>query len=748
MSKTDTLFSRMRDESAFDQREQNDQEGWLNQENLFKHFIVICTVAICTICMPMNSGTEYEFTVGTLWRGATVIAEYPFPILKPDSQLYNDIQLARERVAPICIEKKNVSVGVRLLLDTYFAPLRMPVINADSIVIAYNLNRDVVIGLQALPLAKRLDMLDNMRSALQHFQAQMYEHGFINEPRSVITTSEIILQISPTTETALSLVHVSDSVLYRTQAEQFVKESFPQRYSMIALQALTTRLMIPNLIVSQELTQQAREVSAQSVPRTYGIVRKGEMIVSKGEQITDMTALKLSAYQNTRALTNQGISPVLRILGNFGHTTLIVTMLMIYLFFLRERIYHDNRKLAGLCILLVVAVFNARLVAASNESAWQFLIFAPIFSMLTAILYDSRTANHFNLAMGLMLAAVMGNNYDVAIASIASGTFAAFTVRDIKSRTQIFKSIFSILAALITCIVCIGIEHATRPTELLQYLIFALINAVSSPLLTLGALYAIERTLKQTTDLLLTEYDSLNHELLVQLSEKAPGTYQHTLMVARLAETACLAINANSSLAKVGAYFHDIGKMVKPEYFIENQLDIGNKHERMSPYKSAKFIREHVEQGLRLATEYKLPDRIVEFIPMHHGTMLIGYFYTKAAEEAKEKGEEVSERDFRYEGPIPNSKETGVVMLADAVEAISHIVDTNNEEVLEARIDAIFKDRIQDGQLDESGLTIGDLALIKETFIRNLKGTAHQRVEYKHLVVPPASVETLPESTQ
>ncbi len=734
MSKTETLFSRMRDESASEQRDHTDQGGWFNQENLMKHLIVICTVAICTVCFPMNSTVEYEFGVGTTWRGATVVAEYPFPVAKTSAQFSADVLSARERVAPVCIERPNMERVTRQALDLYFAPFVVEKMNVDSIALAYNYSRETMNTLQVMQLPRRKAMVETLTTMLMTFQAKVYQHGFVNEARSSIATPDIIVQLSSLQETAFATAQVYDSSSYRIAGEQFIRESTPALYAPIAQHVLTTRLMVPNIIVSQELTQQAREQVVQSVPRTLGIVHKGETIVSKGEVITDMTALKLSSYQNTRALTNQGISSTLRIIGNFGHTTLIVTMLMIYLFFLRERIYRDNRKLAGLCTLLVIAAINARLVAFTENTPMQFLIFTPIFSMLTSILYDSRTANHFNLAMGLLVAGIMGNNYDVAIAVITSGTFAAFTVRDMKSRTQIFKSIFSIFAALVVCILCIGIEHATHISELLQYLVYAVINAVSSPLLTLAALYTIERTFKQTTDLLLTEYDSLNHELLVQLSEKAPGTYQHTLMVARLAETACLAIGANSSLAKVGAYFHDIGKMVKPEYFIENQLDIGNKHERLSPYKSAKFIREHVEEGLRLAAEYKLPDRIVEFIPMHHGTMLIAYFYNKAVEDAKDKQDEVNEKEFRYDGPIPNSKETGVVMLADAVEAISHVVDTNNEELLEARIDAIFKDRIQDGQLDESGLTIGDLANIKETFMRNLKGTAHQRVEYKQPV--------------
>ena len=229
------------------------------------------------------------------------------------------------------------------------------------------------------------------------------------------------------------------------------------------------------------------------------------------------------------------------------------------------------------------------------------------------------------------------------------------------------------------------------------------------------------------------EYDNLNHPLLQELNEKAPGTYQHTLMVARLGERAAMAIEANPILVKVGAYFHDIGKMRKAEYFVENQINVGNKHDRLAPGKSAAIIRQHVSEGIALAEHYKIPERIADFIPMHHGTMLIRYFYSKALTEAAEKGAEVDEDDYRYPGPKPNSKEAGILMLADAVEAVSHTIDTNDRDELEETIDKIVRERVLDAQLDECDLTMQELVIIKESFVKNLLGTGHQRVKYQEL---------------
>jgi hypothetical protein len=207
-------------------------------------------------------------------------------------------------------------------------------------------------------------------------------------------------------------------------------------------------------------------------------------------------------------------------------------------------------------------------------------------------------------------------------------------------------------------------------------------------------------------------------------------------MVARLAESAALAIDANPILVKVGALFHDIGKVRKAEYFVENQINIANKHDKIAPHKSAAIIRQHVQEGLQLATFYKLPQRIIDFIPMHHGTMLIRYFYVKALDEAAEKSTPEKEitvdvDDFRYLGPRPNSKETGILMLADAVEAVSHVIDTNDRDELEEAIDKIFEERFADKQLEECDLTLREMAVIRESFVKNLLGTGHQRVKYK-----------------
>ncbi|MCX6140290.1 MAG: HDIG domain-containing protein, partial [Candidatus Kapabacteria bacterium] len=307
----------------------------------------------------------------------------------------------------------------------------------------------------------------------------------------------------------------------------------------------------------------------------------------------------------------------------------------------------------------------------------------------------------------------------------------AYSATNLQSRTQVFTSILSILIGLFVITFSIELERATPIIPLLLKLGASAVNAVASPLLAFAVILIMERTLNLATDLRLEEFADINHPLLKKLNETAPGTYQHTMAVVRLSESAASAIGANALLARVGALYHDVGKLEKSEYFIENQIDIDNKHDRLSPKKSASIIRQHVQDGVELAREYKLPDRIWKFIPMHHGTILIRHFYAKAIDDANEKDLLVDEQDFRYPGPKPDSKETAIVMLADAVEALSRLLDTTQRDVIERAVNQIILDRTSDGQLSDSPLTLSDLDLIKESFTKSLLGSSHQRVRYK-----------------
>jgi hypothetical protein len=365
-----------------------------------------------------------------------------------------------------------------------------------------------------------------------------------------------------------------------------------------------------------------------------------------------------------------------------------------------------------------------------SEIPLRFLIFLPSVSILIAIVFDSRTAFYSTVTFAMLIASIRGNDFETSVALMLAGVIGAYSVRDIQSRTQMFRSMVFVEIGIIIPLIAFHLEKATPFGSLVESLSLASLNSILSPIVSYGLLFVIEKISNITTDLKLKEFDDINHPLLKKLSENAPGTYQHTLSLALLAESCAEAIGANRLLTRVGAYFHDIGKLYKPEYFVENQIDLENKHEFISPKRSAEIIREHVTKGIELAKEYHLPSRIIDFIPMHHGTSLIKHFYAKALEESQ--GEPVDEADFRYPGPKPNNKETAIVMICDSAEAMSRLPIKSKEE-LSISIEKMIMNKLLDGQFDESDISVKDLKTIQEVCVRLLYGIIHPRIEYKEI---------------
>jgi len=251
-----------------------------------------------------------------------------------------------------------------------------------------------------------------------------------------------------------------------------------------------------------------------------------------------------------------------------------------------------------------------------------------------------------------------------------------------------------------------------------------------SPVIAYGMLIFYEKVFGITTDLTLLELADFNQPLLRELSTKAPGTFHHSIVMGNLAEEAAAAIGANRIMARVGCYYHDIGKITKPSFFVENQMESVNRHEVLNPSMSAKIIIAHVKNGIELAKKYKIPQGIIDFIPMHHGTTLVSYFYNKAKGSIDENKEDLSDYIYRYPGPKPQTKETGIAMLADTVEAATKAIEDPTPKKLEDKIDGVIKNRFIEGELDECELTLKDLTKIKKAFLKILVGIHHQRIKY------------------
>lgn len=714
-----------------------------------RSIIIMGTILFCAFLFPQfERQFVIQYHAGAIWHSSPVIAEYSFPIYKPDQLYQQQIQQIKQNTPPVFLLNSSALIETEAIIQGYLDNLQFftPIGGTDTIASSYRFSPMVMQALRSLTPAEYREFSNRIRNTVLNFQKTIYSYGYINLPKKSIQADSIVVRISATEELWLPKNFVKDVNDYITEAALFIKRQ-PGVLEREILDSLMVLLHIPNLIYSADYTQELQKALINSVPRTIGFVQKGETIVRKGERIDSLTALKLENYYRFRSIQEPIVPAIFTFLSNFGQAFLICSILFLYLAVLRKRIFFDNYQLFGICVTLVIISFLSFLSTTDyNGIPVQYLIVMPAATMLLAILYDSRTAFYSTVTMALLLAGIRAGDYHTALAMLFASTLAGFTVRDLQSRGQLFKSIGFIFVGFAIAILAFAADQMPSLNTLISLFTLSFLNAVFSPVLTFGTLYVLERTTNITTDLKIAEYDTLEHPLLQQLAERAPGTYQHTLNVARLAEVVARAIGANVLLTRVGAYYHDIGKIPKAEYFIENQIGIENKHERLSPWQSAAIIRNHVKDGIELGKQYGLPQPILDFIPQHHGTMLIQYFYQKAVEQAHQEGKDIHEEDFRYPGPKPQTKEATILMIVDGVEAMARTLPSYDAESIDQAIRKLIEDRCLDGQFDESPLSFKEIQIIRQVLTRHLLSMGHPRIQYPNQEKAPSDNKTKPKA--
>ncbi|MCH1569852.1 MAG: HDIG domain-containing protein, partial [Longimicrobiales bacterium] len=380
-----------------------------------------------------------------------------------------------------------------------------------------------------------------------------------------------------------------------------------------------------------------------------------------------------------------------------------------------------------LLTLLSATYFAAGLVIHQSGLAPAWLPI-PFVALPVAVLWDTR----MSLLLVLVLAAITGtlapfSDYSTVLMVMVAGAAAAMSVRAVRRRSETWVSIAIIAGAASLVLLAEGLAPARPLVDIAGAAVAVTGNATVSALLAVGFLWVFELFTGITTDQTLLEWADPTRPLLKRLSLDAPGTYAHTINVANLAEAAANEIGANGLLCRVGVLYHDVGKMLKPHYFVENQHGGRNPHDKLKPETSASIIREHVTDGVRLAREEKVPDLVLQFILEHHGTQRIGFFYEKARED---EGPDVDPARFTYPGPTPQSKETALVMLADSVESAARAMRDPTPERVRDLIDMVVGSKLADGQLDEAPLTLGEVSRAKEQFVKILGGVVHRRIEY------------------
>jgi putative nucleotidyltransferase with HDIG domain len=532
----------------------------------------------------------------------------------------------------------------------------------------------------------------------------------------------------PITEEALGDV-------YKEAGQQVDKIAFNASAKEI-IRTDTIDAIRPNMIYQQEATAKAIKEAQDAVEPVHKTVKAGEIIVREGDRVT---AEQISVLEQLGIQRPQ--SYPLTMFGAAAFVLLSFWLVMEYLQRYHKDLYKDDMRLLLLGLIIIMVLLIAKFVTIIQIADHPVInamsgYLAPIAagSMLVAILLDNRLAYFITSIMALFVGLLTsGNQLAFVIVAYISGTVGVYRVSHLSQTSDLAKAgLYIALANVATILTMALISGNISVSIALTGTMLGVISGILSAVLMIGVLPYLESGFSITSMIKLLELSNPNHELLKRLLIEAPGTYHHSLMVGNLAEASAETIGANPLLVRVGAYYHDIGKIKRAEYFVENQRGFDKPHDKIAPALSALIITSHVKEGVELAREARLPQIIIDFIAEHHGTSLARYFYSRAIEE--EGNGMVNEDSFRYEGPKPQNKEVALVMLADAVEASVRSLSEPNVDRIRVMVRKIIRDKLNDRQLEECDLTFKDLDTIANSFCKVLEGVYHKRIEYPDMV--------------
>ncbi|MBI9071998.1 MAG: HDIG domain-containing protein [Melioribacteraceae bacterium] len=700
--------------------------------------LVLILVTLIVLMFPEGESLESDVTIGSIWLKDDLIADETFPIYKDKILYEREKQESANKVYSIFVDDDNIVSSILDSINNYNAYL-LQEIDSDLQTPEVTIN-NTILSQDSYDIFKLLRRQENNlshRNSLtlkkcfektSEIIRRIYRKGIIDLTYEELAKDTISVRKGKYEQ--LFLKHsFYDLKAVSEEITEFTSRFTKNTQVIIALSEYIQHFISPNLKFSLTMTDLAKRNAMNLVSPNDGIVKLNERIIAKHESVTFETKAKIDSYRKIRVEDENVWSKVKQYLGKFIHIVIILSIFSIYVFLFRKKVFHDNFKILLITIIFLIITFIAFIVQQIEVNApIEFLILIPVASMLLTIMFDSRIGFYGTIVLALICGALRGNDYVFAVTNIVAGALAAYTVRDIKNRTQIFRSFLYILLGYLSSILAFGFERFYDWMMILEQSMYAVTNALISPVLTFGLIIFFERAFKITTDLTYLELSDFNHPLLKELSKNAPGTFSHSMTIGSLAESASELIGANSTLARVGAYYHDIGKFSVPSLFVENQVNGINAHEKLTPIESAKEIIKHVTRGIKLAEEYNLPQEIIDFIPMHHGTLSIQYFYEKAKEIEGE--ENIDKNDFRYPGPKPNTKETAIVMMADACESAVRAMTEPTPQKIENIIGNLVKYRIDDGQLENTPLTFEDISKIKSSFYNILIGQHHKRIRY------------------
>lgn len=581
----------------------------------------------------------------------------------------------------------------------------------------------------AAQLAEVFEVLQNAAAqtelSLEEKVALVREGLPVQLPDSALQTgvglsSEVSAQLQAALSTILEQAYARGiKAEALTSAEEQVHREINSLYvsnsQRTFLRQLASALLKPNMFYNAAATEKLRQ---EAVSRVLPVmVQKGQKIIGQGDIATEREIMLLEDL----GLLSAGIN--WRLLGGaLGYMLVALLPLVLYLTLFARQIWENPQQvlLLGLILLLTGGLCKAFGIISG------LLMPVATASILMAVLIGPRIAIAGSISMAIIAGALSGFDITFMGVGLIGAAVGAFSVSRMNQRFDLVRAGALVAVATSLSAVAFGLLHGEGWANLLTNTMWAVAGGVLAAIIGFGVVPFLERPFGIASTVKMLELSNPNHPLLKRLLVEAPGTYNHSIIVANLAEAAAEAIGADGLLARVGSYFHDVGKLKRPYFFIENQFTMDNPHEKYPPSLSALVITAHIKDGVELAREYRLPQVVVDIIQQHHGDTLVSYFYHKA----KEAGDSADESDYRYPGPTPRSKEAAIVMLADCVEAAVRSLSQPTPNRIDNMVRKIIKERLNDGQLDECDLTLRELDSIGTAFAHILSGIFHKRIEY------------------
>jgi cyclic-di-AMP phosphodiesterase PgpH len=582
---------------------------------------------------------------------------------------------------------------------------------------------------QLLALSANRDRIRTLAQRVSLVIDLVYRTAFIDQSRQRLRLPYVSLRPTASQELLTDAAQVVDIESIKRVIASGV-EGLPSDDAQLLRQLLSTQLR-PNYRYSTELLAADRAAALAALSPHRGVVSQGQAIVRNGQRISPEVQEAVRSYVIERNRREGVRSPLLLFVGQVAVVGLLIMLTAIFLRNNRREIWNRNRKVALLLFTFVLmAALNAVVMVFIRNTqfglSFSFLVPMSMAAIMLTVFFDDRVGFFANIIISLLAGLILYNSFESFFIQVVAGSVAVSGLTILRRRSQIFTAALALLlgywgAYLAYNLALRGSFVEISYGNLVLFALNVLVTLVTYPLI-----YLVEKVFGVTSDLTYLELLDTDHPLLKELSLKAPGTYQHSMQVANIAEHVATQIGANALQVRVGALFHDVGKIYQPDFFIENQQDDYNPHRRLDAHLSAEIIINHVDYGVELAKKHNLPPEIIDFIRSHHGTSRVEHFYRSYVREHPD--EITAEDDFRYKGPRPRSKEQAILMLADSCEAASRSLTQVTDEALEHLTEAVIAHKIADRQLDEARISFRDVDTIRQETIVILRTIYHSRI--------------------